>query len=218
MMSLSKLQMLMWTILVISGFITIAAYKMANPTISNPLDIGIPETLWALMGISTVSFIGSPILKGNNIKGNTPGLTEDQKKLVLKENQDLQGTAIVNKCPNQASFSDFFQGEEVGNSSDPDLGKIQMFIFTFISWGAYLLLLYQLINRLNPADVNHFVQNQVLFNQTTNTTLQQLYQQKMGTFDLPDISGGMTGLLAISNAGYLAFKGVAREKPPKTQE
>lgn len=208
MISLSKLQMLIWTILIISGFITIAAYKMANPTISNPLDIGVPETLWALMGISTAAFVGSPIIKGDQTKKEIS--PESKKKLVLENGQDVQGSAIVNQCPEDASFFDLFQGEQVGNFAGPDLGKIQMFIFTLITWGAYFLLLYQLINRFDHTDVEQFVQNQVLFSQTTNTTLQQLYQQKMTMFDLPDISGGLTGLLAISNAGYLTYKAIPR--------
>jgi hypothetical protein len=34
-------------------------------------------------------------------------------------------------------------------------------------------------------------------------------------FDLPELSGGMTGLLAISNVGYIASKAIPQEEPMK---
>jgi hypothetical protein len=215
MVSLSKLQMLSWTILVISGIVTIAALKKADP-----LDIQIPETLWALMGISTVSLIGSPLLKNDNletinkevqerlpqaitdwrtkpenkekeptdkdivgIKIKVEGIVKEEHRPKLKDpgKQDIIGSTVVNKDISYASVFDIFKGEEVGNYNLPDLGKIQMFIFTFFVWAAYA---FQLITQI-----------------------------KDGAFSFPDLSEGMIGLIAISNAGYLAYKAVPRENP-----
>jgi hypothetical protein len=232
MMSLSKLQILIWTLLAVSGFITLAALKMAN-NIQNPLDVGIPETVWAVMGISTASFVGSPFLKNDNMKGdikNDKGkpLDEEKKKLVLidlnkdKEEdsgkKEARGSEVVNKYPWQANFSDLFRGEEIGNSEMPDLGKIQMFLFTIITSIAYAALIYNLIKMI-PEKTPEIIALQHSPVITTNATLQLQLQGKISdAYDLPDISAGIAALLGISNAGYLASKSVPREVAPKSTE
>jgi hypothetical protein len=215
MISLSKLQIISWTLLVVSGFIMIAASKMAYG-IPDPLNIDIPEALWAVMGISTVSFIGSPILKGNNMKPSN-GINDNEKnKLALKDGQVVAGTEVVNENAQKASFSDLFRGEEVGNFKLPDLGKIQMFLFTLMTWAAYALFIYELIIKIPenaPAVLDlHAKLLSVASNETLHQQIQmQLDDQIYNNFSFPDLSGGMTGLLAISNAGYLAFKALPRE-------
>jgi hypothetical protein len=252
MVSLSKLQMAIWTILVVSGFVTIAALKTAFQ-IPNPLDIGIPETLWALMGISTASFIGSPLLKNENFKlldkekeeiekrvqtetnnwktknGSDPNDVEKaqiRKKVegaVIEElqtksginpkDQELIGTEVANKDAKDASIFDIFRGEEVGNFKLPDLGKIQMFLFTIIVWAAYAMLVYQLIARITNVGPDPDMITNLVTNATSADKI--LMDASMKTLhsitDFPDISEGMTALLGISNAGYLAYKGIPRE-------
>jgi hypothetical protein len=218
MISLSKLQIIAWTLLVVSGFITIAASKMAHG-IPDPLNIGIPEALWAVMGISTVSFIGSPILKGNNLDDPSKKRDKiDEDKLALKDGQVVKGTEVVNEKAQMASFSDLFRGEEVGNFKLPDLGKIQMFLFTLITWAAYALFIFELINKIPENAPAVLDLNKNLLNTPLNSALHQQLQMQLdnqiyNNFSFPDISAGMTGLLAISNAGYLAFKALPRETP-----
>jgi hypothetical protein len=218
MLSLSKLQMAAWTILVISGYMAFAAYYMEHE-INNPLDIGVPATLWALMGISTASLIGSPLIKNDNFGATLKeGKNETEKSLKIDKDptKDIVGSEVVNKCPMGSTFSDLFRGEEVGNYLQPDLSKVQMFLFTFIVWIAYALLIYQLINDL-PANTSHLraIQDQMNASNINATTLAGLQEKASNYKTLPDISGGMATLLAISNAGYLAFKSVPREKPPE---
>lgn len=253
MVSLSKLQMAIWTILVISGFVTIAALKTAFQ-IPNPLDIGIPETLWVLMGISTASFIGSPLLKNENFKLSDKEKEEIEKRVQTETNdwktkngrdpndeekaqirkkveedvikklqtksgiksddpQELIGTEVANKDAKDASIFDIFRGEEVGNFKLPDLGKIQMFLFSIIVWAAYAMLVYQLITRItnvgsDPHMIEELAKNAISANEALrNASMNTLHSMT----DFPDISGGMTALLGISNAGYLAYKGIPRE-------
>lgn len=118
-LSLSRLQMILWTIIVISAIFTAV---IANLGVENgdPLDITIPENLWILMGISTTSLVGSPLLKsdsigGKNIKTNTKNTS--------------------------ASWSDLFKGESNDNYEFLDLAKIQMFFFTIIIAVAYFVSL-----------------------------------------------------------------------------
>jgi hypothetical protein len=249
MVSLSKLQMVLWTILVVSGFVTIAALKGAYG-IPNPLDIGIPETLWVLMGISTVSLIGSPLLKSDNLETEKKEVqarlpqaikdweekqdpkktatTEDKAKIKLGVEEevrkelrpslndgklDVVGSEIVNKYPCDASIWDIFRGEEVGNFKLPDLGKIQLILFTLIAWGAYAMLIYQVITGMN----DHADKIKILVENCSSSTNQTLVEESLNGLhkltDFPDISGGMTALIGISNAGYLAYKGIPREQP-----
>jgi hypothetical protein len=223
MLSLSKLQMLLWTFLVISGYIAIVQISIAKG-INNPLDVGIPATLWALMGISTVGLIGSPLIKNDNFEATIKSESKDSPKGVntkeeaindlklKKEEKDIVGTMIVNECPEYSRFSDLFRGEEVGNYLQPDLGKLQMFLFTFIIWFAYAAFIWQLIIKLWTCDVSvvNDWQASLLANPNNSTAQTLLSSYK----DFPDVSGGMAAMLAISNAGYLAFKAVPREKAP----
>ncbi|HEX6513282.1 MAG TPA: hypothetical protein VF157_13345, partial [Chloroflexota bacterium] len=69
MMSLSRVQTAAWTVLILSAF---AAAGLGNASralfgladaLPDPLGIGIPQAIWGLMGISTVSLVRSPLIK-----------------------------------------------------------------------------------------------------------------------------------------------------------
>ena len=72
-MSLSRIQILGWTILVLSAFSTIALWNMfvTNHACLYANDSGclpdIPEDLWLSMGISTTSMVASPLILGNSL-------------------------------------------------------------------------------------------------------------------------------------------------------
>ena len=70
--SLSRLQITLWTVLVLSTYLTIALPRVSamvgdNPTlnVANVLDIRFPEELIVAMGISAVSFAGSSLIQSN---------------------------------------------------------------------------------------------------------------------------------------------------------
>ncbi len=68
-MSLSRLQLIIWTILILSAFLTSAEWNVlkAFPT---PLNIVIPDTVWFLLGISATSFVAQPLIL--NTKTTSP--------------------------------------------------------------------------------------------------------------------------------------------------
>ena len=148
--SLSRLQTVLWTIVIISGLLAATVLNLAKG--EDPLNITIPSDLWFLMGITTASLVISPIIK--NEKGDS-----------LKKNTDIH----------QAQLRDLFKGEEDDNEDRLDLGKVQMFYLTIIIVFAYAV---QIAHLLSSGKVDAF----------------------------PPISSGMTALLGISNAGYLAYK------------
>ena len=84
----------------------------------------------------------------------------------------------VNASPNDASWSDLFKGDEVGNFAYMDIAKVQMFFFTLVLVAIYGVALANLI--YNHKDSQNF----------------------------PDFDSSMTALLAISHSGYLVSKAV----------
>jgi len=178
-MSLSRMQMVLWTILILSAFLTMCLRRIRDGS-PNPLDIGLDQHLWALMGISTASLIGTPLLLGN--KSQKTASEDAVKKAAgqLKENheeirQNSAGTLYVNKSADDASFADIFQGDEIGNTAFIDVAKVQMFFFTFISLLVYGTALYHMFKGND-------------------------YSQ------MPVLSNGLIVLLGISHAGYLTSK------------
>lgn len=183
-MSLSRLQMILWTVVILSGFLTAA---LGNIRIggANPLSITIDETLWLLMGISTTSLVGSPLIR--SIKKARPAKEEEkaqtfqlmQKQGVDSTKVDATGQIVINKSPEDARWSDMFKGEETGNAAHLDLAKIQMFYFTLILVLAYAAAL-----------AATFAGGEVQIPA------------------LPKLDAGMVALLGISHGGYLVHKAI----------
>jgi hypothetical protein len=182
-MSLSRLQMLLWTILILSGFATAALANVAG-AFGNPLAIAIPSELWAAMGISTTSLVGSPLILSSK-RASNPNPDEYQQTLALLKVQGVdtaqvshEGQVVVKAMPAAAQVADLFKGEETGNAAQLDLGKVQMFYFTFV-----LVLVYAV-------------------------ALGTLFLTGIGKpiDTLPKLDGSMVALLAISHAGYLTNK------------
>jgi Na+/H+-translocating membrane pyrophosphatase len=60
--SLSRLQMTLWSLVVLSGLLTAALSNVGSGQ-PNPLVIAVPSELWLLMGISTTSLVASPLIE-----------------------------------------------------------------------------------------------------------------------------------------------------------
>jgi hypothetical protein len=60
-LSLSRFQMVIWSILVLAAFLTAALANISSRQ-EDPLGIAVPESIWILLGISVTSLVGSPLL------------------------------------------------------------------------------------------------------------------------------------------------------------
>ena len=108
--SLSRLQLAAWTVVVLSAYATAALSNVGHGA-GDPLAIRIDSQVWILLGISTTSLVGSPLLKSN---------------------KRIQGLLLRSSAPGDSSWADLFKGEETGNEGLLDMAKVQMFYFTVI--------------------------------------------------------------------------------------
>ncbi len=183
-MSLSRLQLLAWTLLVLSAILT-AALSNTSLGSDSPLEIEIPTQLWVLMGISTGSMVGASAILGNK-RDKKPEPQELERTIGELKRQGYTAVddrphslLIRNTDPRAARWGDLLKGEEAGNAATVDLGKMQMFFFTFI-----LALSYA-------------------------TAIAALFEDPGLVSTLPAVEDGMNTLLGISHTGYLANKTVS---------
>lgn len=190
--SLSRLQMLAWTVMVLSGFLTAALSNVHAGDVDNPLDVAIPTQVWVLMGIATTTLVGSPLIKSTKKdKPAHPAEVQAMKAGLEAQGRESarvqpQGHLATRTSPESASWSDVFTGEEVGNVVHLDLSRVQMFYFNVIAVLAYAAAL-----------------GTVLANTVGAIT------------EFPGLSNGMLALLGVSHAGYLAGKAVPNTATPK---
>jgi hypothetical protein len=194
--SLSRLQIGLWTVVVLSAYFTAALANLHLPGQTDPLRVEIPIELWVLMGISTTALVATPLVRSNKLT-KSPQPQELAQTKALLERQGVQTTAMAtvdgaqretqrvynrglimfNAEPEQAQWSDLFKGEETGNAGLLDMGKIQMFFFTLIVVLAYAMAL-----------------GSIFFSSTG----------RIAAF--PPLDPSMDALLGISTTGYLANK------------
>jgi len=120
--SLSRFQLVLWTLLLLSALLTAGMHNLVAS--EDALAIELPEQLFWLLGISTTSLVGSPLIKGakkERTAANAPAAGSQAVGLITK-----------NATVDDASWADMFRGEEVDNDQTLDLAKIQMFFFTIV--------------------------------------------------------------------------------------
>ncbi len=190
-MSLSRMQLLLWTCVVLSGYMTYALARIIQG-LEHPLDIALEPSLWALMGISTGSLVGSPlILEGKKrIAASLQQL--EASKAALGEQQEAnpedfthQGQLATNRSISSARWSDMITGEELDTAPHLDIARLQMLFFTLISVASFAV------------GLGHFF----LVNAPGIYGAQAL-------FPSPDES--LVALIGISHGGYLTAKAVRR--------
>jgi hypothetical protein len=182
-MSLSRLQTSLWTLVIFSAIFSAALFNIRNGAV-DPLALSIPTGVWILAGINATSLVGTPLI--HSYKQNSVNDTSQQAQAQPADVQppgDLQsfprGQLIVNRNPQSARWTDMFQGEEIGNASQLDLGKTQLFYFNIV-----LIVVY-------------FATLGFIFASQART---------IGAF--PDLNDGLLALLGISNGAYLTNKAV----------
>ena len=191
-MSLSRLQMLAWTLVVLSGLVTAILWNVRRTDSTSPLDITIPSQLWVLLGISTASAVGAPAILGSKQDKEADPTESEKTSKKLQQQVNVtpeQDSSVVvrNEDIKDARFSDLLKGDEVGDAYSLDLGKLQMFFFTFVLVSGYGAAIYA------------------------------MFEQGGQITSLPSVQEGVNVLLGISHTGYLASKAATSSKEKKDQ-
>jgi hypothetical protein len=106
-MSLSRFQLVVWTVLVISAVISDGMLNALWGQ-AQPLTLNIPAELWILLGLSAGTAVAAPLVLSTK-----------------------NGT-LATKAPEHHAWSDLFYGDDTGNSDQVDFSKVQQFFFTVI--------------------------------------------------------------------------------------
>lgn len=182
-MSLGRFQLLAWSLVVLSALVT-AVLSNVTLGLESPLEIDIPSTLWVLMGISTASAVGgSAVLASKKpIKPDKEEVKEVEEDPQREASAPIKRDSIVvqNTSIKDARWADLLKGDETGNATAVDLGKIQMLFFTFILVVGYGAAIARLFGAEGPI------------------------------LGLPPVDEGMNVLLGISHTGYVAAKSVTQ--------
>jgi hypothetical protein len=200
--SLSRLQIILWTAIVIGGYFGVALTKL-DP-------ISIPPEVLGLLGVTLGSTVVSTAIKANKvITGQTadeeehnrlvaesaqnnmlqllgvdqPELLSSEEKTALLAHLSEDECAALNKqieAQRKPSWMDLFSQEEKGKEHLIDVGKLQMF-----AWTAAALVIYgaMLVSDLTlpPEEVAKLT-------------------------ELPNVTGTILALMGISQAAYLGMK------------
>jgi len=184
MQSLSRLQLMLWTWLLISAIATAAAWNI-HIAADDPLGLHVPEQLWILLGISSATLVGSNLIKTQQAaKTDTPPQQTTETTLMdtTGGEQTEKGQLAQNVSRVQARWTDMFKSEGVDKTGTLDVGKIQMFFFTLIVVLAYVAA-FARTSYIPDPDV------------TTKAR-----------FDFPPLGESLIALLGISSTAYLANK------------
>lgn len=196
-MSLSRFQMILWTILLLSAFLMAALINMGvEQHAATALDVKLEPELWMLMGISTTSLVGSPLILSSKAN-QTPNAKEVEHTFELLKQQDGTGSApshkgmlYANQNAADARWSDLLTGEEVGNAAHLDLTRVQMLFFTFVVVLAYGAMLFSAFGTVDT--IRH------------------------GMTALPPLSDSIVAPIGISHTGYLVAKAVPHSLAPQS--
>lgn len=178
--SLSRLQMVLWTVLVFSALLATAACRGWNQV--DALDISIPNNLLAAMGISFVSAAAAPALL--SLKSQAQPSDDELAAASGVRGAISPSGKLVGRPPGApAALSDLVKGDELANCASIDLSKVQQLIVTALLVVVYCTMLW-----------NFFL----LTDLGTSTTT------------LPDFNPSFVNLMLISHGGYLAYKAVSK--------
>ena len=192
-MSLARMQMILWTIIVISAIFTAAMWNM-HLDIDEALDIAIPGELWTLMGVATTSLVGSAmIISSKETQKPDQADLAKTKDLLAKAGDDPKkidnnGLALTNTEPEMASWSDLITGDETGNAAHLDLSKCQMLLFTIVVAIIYSVSIWTLFGATG---------------------------EEGSVTKLPDLDKSILALIGISHAGYLTYKAAPHSQTQK---
>jgi hypothetical protein len=183
--SLSKFQMALWTVVVLSALITGVCARIVGAPALPPLAMSIPNELLAAMGIAATSLVAAPSLV--SLKAAQPGATPEAIAAAAERTGRAAaevvtaGQVVGFNSPMDARWMDMFRGDEANTFGSADLSKVQQFLITIVVVGVYAAAVWQAFIEGKPLSADKLA-------------------------FLPTIDSDFVWLLLISHGGYLAAK------------
>jgi hypothetical protein len=191
--SLSRFQLILWTVLLVSALMTAGLTNALSPDDLTPLQIEIPPQIWALLGLGAFTAVAAPAIKdakrspGGGALAAAPGTAAGtaadpaaaparlEAEQGLNKIPFFDGRVLVKSDPTDARWIDLILGEYEG-SAHVDISKLQQLAFTVLLVSIYGMAIWTRL--LGTAHVDHF----------------------------PPLDSGFLALLGLSHAAYLADK------------
>ncbi len=202
--SLSRLQMGIWSAVVLGLLLSAAEWNLFVTGAPGPLSIAIPGPLLAALGISVFSGVAAPgalaireaaSSGATQLQIDSANARIDSAKPEPKAEQGNRNDqsdvvadrqVIANKNIAHASWRDFFTGEELANAGLIDLAKVQQALFSAVVISVYFVGAFG------------------------------AFKSGVRITTLPELGDDAVRLLAISSAGYLAYKVVPKGPGPQS--
>ena len=181
--SLSRFQLVLWTVLLVSALLTAGLINAMPPAETQPLAIEIPKEIWGLLGLGVFTAVAAPAIKSVERTGipapKATGTPEASKVLMarqgLTDEPEYVGRVLVKQTSRDARWIDMIYGDYEG-AATVDMSKLQQLVFTLLLVAAYAMALWA---------------------KMLGTTAIHLF---------PAIDAGFLALLGISHTAYLADK------------
>lgn len=218
--SLSRLQIVWWTVLVLSAYLG-AVWVNMQASARDPLAIEIPEELWVLLGISTASLVGSPLLKGQKRTGiqleMTPAQLRGEPRTLASNAEAVHpgevGSASESVAPSAVNTPPPVRPQVTPPSTEEQTvhsfrdGPIVVFDSASSASWSDIFAGEEVSNwrTVDIAKVQLFIITLVA-GVTYAYAIFELFQRGGAIKALPEVSDGMNALLGISHAGYLTHK------------
>ena len=193
--SLSRFQIILWTLLLVSALFTAGLTNiMGTAPSASPLAIDIPPEVWALLGLGSFTAVASPALvKREEQHAFRSPASPDLLVGAVKHERNLTdpgvfvGRVYHNAAPADARWIDLIHGDLEG-IRHVDIAKVQQLAFTVLLVTIYAGGLWSVMGPTSGpfANIQRF----------------------------PAVDAGFVALLGISHAAYLASKPVAGVAAP----
>ncbi|MGB6307513.1 MAG: S53 family peptidase, partial [Steroidobacteraceae bacterium] len=190
--ALSRLQILLWTILFSATFLIIYAWNIEHLfdgadkpiALANALDLTVPDAVWLLMGMAGISALGSPLIlsaKQANPAAAPPPAPKDSDKFI-------DGIVVKRRSGLRPQWSDLVLGDEAGNADVIDISKVQQLVLSLAAMLAYAYAIAHVMVDVAPVSAvakGHMIPG------------------------LPGMADGFLALIGASHATYLGYKAVS---------
>lgn len=241
MISLSRMQMVLWSCVILSAFLTTALGRIgdyafdqsgyecapsAGAACAKPLDIQLPPLLWALTGISVTSGVASPLLKANKTQRTSEQDRTQRTRAAQPPRtlRDAEGRALgTAPAPDPVTYASVLNQRKLAN--EPAVRNAQDSVGVMVrktSWQEASfgdMFTGEEVSTFGYVDIAK-VQNffftviaVIAYAVMLAGLMAAVGREVAGFFTFPDPREGLLAITAISHVGYLTDKAFTHSTP-----